>query len=386
MEESKRKIRVLWIDDEPSDSFLDEAYDNGLVVEVRKTVKAGLKELQNKNEIYEAIILDANCKIEDEDTETPQLIALANAIVGIYANHIDLPWFVYTGGAYEGRDALEHIIPRDYQWWESKQWYNKPDDINLLFNDIKKAIADREDSKIKFKYRDAFRIVPSAELLDLLKHRGTREFSQDYNVPTNIRIVCENLCDFLKVIGVFPAPFKSSNKIKACSLFFSSDKEFKYVPSYIQSLFFFLNTYSNEGSHAQSRHDEVTRMTRVREDIKANKAIHLNTVGLASLLSLIEWAASIPVNDPEEMKPIHLFFSNIYENWSEASVYENIEGIIEKDDNGIVHCKECVLHYKAKDDIGKLVKLHHVANNDKATKDAYPFYAKYVVLDKQNND
>ena len=83
MEESKRKIRVLWIDDEPSDSFLDEAYDNGLVVEVRKTVKAGLKELQNKNEIYEAIILDANCKIEDEDTETPQLIALANAIVGI---------------------------------------------------------------------------------------------------------------------------------------------------------------------------------------------------------------------------------------------------------------------------------------------------------------
>lgn len=381
MVENERMIRVLWIDDQPNDTFIDFADNRGIDIEVRTTVQAGLKELQNKNVLYEAIILDANCKIADEDKETPQLIALANAIVGIYANRIDLPWFVYTGGSYEGKEALEHIIPRDYQWWESKQWYNKPDDINLLFDDIIKAVANREDSKIKFKYRDAFRIVPSQELLDLLKRKNTREFPQDYNVPTNIRIVCENLCDFLKTHGLFPAPFKTSNKIKACSLFFSNDKEFKYVPSYIQALFFFLNTYSNEGSHAQSEHNETNRLTKVRKDIKSGLAVHLNTAALVSLLSVIKWAASFPVEDEEKMKSIQIFFSKLYENFAQASVYDNHEGFIEQDDKGNVHCEDCALSYKAKEHIGKRVKLNKIKENkDEKTKLFYPFYAQYTVI------
>ena len=84
-------IKVLWIDDQPNGTFLDSAEANGINVKNCTTVEAGLKELTDKNAFYEAIILDANCKIADENMEAPQLKALTNAITGIYKNQIDLP-------------------------------------------------------------------------------------------------------------------------------------------------------------------------------------------------------------------------------------------------------------------------------------------------------
>lgn len=372
-----QKIRVLWIDDEPKEAFIDEASTYGLYIDNEETVNAGLSALKDKNKLYDAVILDANCKI-DVIEESADINALKTAITELYRLGTNLPWFVYTGENYDGSEALKYIIPESGKWWESKHWYNKPKDSLQLYEDIRNAVLNSEDAKIKHKYSDAFRIIPSLELLDLLRLRHTKEFSYDYNVPINIRIVCENLCDYLKLNGIFPASFKTSNKIKECSLFFSNDKKFEHVPSYIQALFFFLNSYCNEGSHAQTKGDDEKRMSKVRSDIKAGKAIHLNTVALVSLLSIVDWASHFPLNDLEKMKPIHSFFATLHQNWSQSSIYENYVGEVEQDDKGNVHCEDCLLPQIAKIFVGKRVKLFSVKeNNNDNTRLIYPFFAKY---------
>ena len=55
------QINVLWIDDQPNEAFIDKADKEGIYIEVRENVDAGIDELLNSSTSYDAIILDANC-------------------------------------------------------------------------------------------------------------------------------------------------------------------------------------------------------------------------------------------------------------------------------------------------------------------------------------
>lgn len=79
----QHKIKVLWIDDEPQDGFRKYAYNQkNIFLDVAKSVDEGLEMLQNRDKLYEAIILDANCVIRPGDV--PVLDALTYAIVNLY--------------------------------------------------------------------------------------------------------------------------------------------------------------------------------------------------------------------------------------------------------------------------------------------------------------
>lgn len=304
MEDNTRKIKVLWIDDNPDEftEFLDDAFDAGLDIEVYKTVESGLKALQDRDKIFEAVILDANCKISDENTEAPHLVALSHAIVGIYAREIKLPWFVYTGGGYEGAEALEFIIPQQYRLWDEKQWYDKPDDADKLFEAIRKAVARREETQLMNEFPEAFEICKSQELLGLLKRMNSADFERDETVPNSLRCVADDICHFLRDNGIYPAEFTTSNKIKECSLTFAEDKKKRIAPLYIQNTFFFLSEYCNAGSHQSDSGSK--QPNQIRADIKAGKARYLNRSALHMLMNIILWASNFPIQDQEAMKPI----------------------------------------------------------------------------------
>lgn len=315
MEESKRKIRVLWIDDNPEEfkEFLDDAYDAGLEIHVEKTVEAGLNELLNQNRIYEAIILDANCKIADELKETPHLAALSHAIAGIYMRHIDLPWFVYTGGGYEGEKALNYIIPQQFRQWDKQQWYDKPDQEFELFEAIKSAVENREETKILNAYPEAFKFSSSQVLLNILKRMNTEDFKRDVTIPNAIRTILEeDICSFLRDNGIYPDVFKTNNRVKECSIFFGKDQKNACVPAYIQRLFHFFTDYSNEGSHGADKRDAAVAKKQKRH-IEGGKAKYLNQAGVYALLSICQWCSTFPVDDEEKMKEIQIAFLNLYQ-------------------------------------------------------------------------
>ena len=388
MMDNELTIKVLWIDDQPTEGLMNEALNFGIYIDPRTTVDKGIEALQDRNNLYDAIILDVNCLKHSENIveESPDIQAFTYAINNIHRLGIKLPYFVYTGENYKGSDALKYIISNEGNWWESKLWYKKPKEYIELFEDIQKAVAQQEDFIIKYEYRNAFNIVSTAstELLDVLKGRHTKDFSTDYNVPVNIRNICENVCDYLLKNGIFPGSYETSNKLKEVSLFFSNDKLFEYVPSYIQALFFFLNSYCNEGCHSQSMVQDEKRITKVRNDIKASKARNLNTVGLVSLLSVMEWISQFPIDNIEEMKPIQTFFLNLYNNWQKANLYEDFEGVIEQDNDGNFHCDKCILRYNdAKSSLGKNVMLKFVkVNTRKETNMKYPYFAgRFELID-----
>ena len=305
MEANKRKIKVLWIDDNPDqfEEFLDDAFDAGLDIDVYKTVDSGLTALQDRNKIYEAIILDANCKISDENAEAPALVALSHAIVGIYAIGSTVPWFVYTGGGYEGAEALEYIIPQKYRSWDERHWYDKPDDEDELFKAIISAVENSETHKLMLQFPEAFEISKSQELLDLLKHRDSYEFERDETVPNSLRCVADDVCHFLRDKGIYPAEFTTSNKIKECSMVIGEDHECHIAPRYIQNCFLFLSDYCNAASHQSEKREQSRTQNIIRDHIRSGKAKYLNRSAVHSLMNIILWASNFPVNDVEAMKP-----------------------------------------------------------------------------------
>ena len=311
MEVKKRMINVLWIDDNPEqfEEFLDDAEDEGLHITVSKTVESGLKELEDRNKIYEAIILDANCMISDEIREVPQLVALSHAIAGIYIRNINLPWFVYTGGGYEGEEALRHMIPQQYRNWDEKQWYDKPGEEYELFNAIRKAVENREDSYLMESYPEAFKICGNQELLDVLRRIDTKSFQRDETIPNTIRCLTDKICDYLYENSIYPEQYKTSNKIKECSILFATDIENIHVPIYIQDSFRFLNGYCNAGSHeSEKSQSDKRKANQVRKDIKSGDAKYLNRSAFHSLMNIILWTTLFPVEDIELMKKVNIFF------------------------------------------------------------------------------
>lgn len=310
MRDNNRRIKVLWIDDNPTEfsNFLDDAYDEGLDIIIQRNVADGLKELKDRNKIFEAIILDANCLITGMDNEVPHLDALSHAIAGIHTNKIIVPWFVYTGGSYEGKEALRHIIPQYYRNWDENQWYNKPDQEFELFAAIKQAVSNREVTKVLDNHPEAFSVISSRELLDLLLRVDLEEFPRDETVPNTIRNIMESVCFFLRDNGIYPDTYKTNNKVKECSMLFSKDKETTYVPIYIQRMFHFLSDYGNNGSHES----DPKEPDNIRTDIKSGRAKYLNQTGVDALLNVLFWCSEFPINDNEKMKAIQTFFMNIY--------------------------------------------------------------------------
>lgn len=322
MDTSIPKIKVLWIDDNPTEflEFLDDAFDEGIDIDknkdVYKTVNAGLQALENRNNLYEAIILDANCKIENE-SESAHLKALSHAIVGLYKRGIDIPWFVYTGGGYEGKEGLRHIIPQEFRSWDEKIWYDKPDDEDELFAAIKKAVCNSKIYKLKHKFPEAFKLCPTQELADLLFKIEEQNFGRNEDVANKLRCILDSaICDYLLKHGIYARDkFASSNKIKECSLFFGEDKDYIYAPHHVQISFRFLSDFCNPASHGAEQTQK--RPNKIRAEIMAGSAPYINITAINAAMSIFHWVASFDTENEEEMNPIKLFFSEIADRINE---------------------------------------------------------------------
>ena len=301
------KIKALWIDDEPSESFMDLAFSEGIDIESYQTVSAGLDAIDDKTKLFDCLIIDANNKNE-KVTEAPSLHALRIAVEGIIERKLDIPWFVYTGGSYDGREALEYMLPDEkLKRYGEKLWYEKPDDQYELFSAIKRAVENREETRIKRKYPEAFALYGTDEMMDLLKRIDSDEFNYDPKVPNTLRCVGEAVCDYLHDNHVYPIDFTSSNKIKECSKLLGADKKNKFIPSYIQGIFFFLSIYCNGGSHGGKIGNEDIRACNLRDAILLGTTGYLNKIAMLAMLTVIKWSRSFPFNDEQEMKRITMF-------------------------------------------------------------------------------
>ena len=285
--EGKVKLQVLWVDDMPSDAFVNEAFKYGLSLTVCTSVNSGIHLLKDKSKEWDAIILDANCKITDEEQEQPSLMALKEAVKQLVHMRTEIPWFVYTGGDYEGVEHLKFIIDeRDY---DDRHFYEKPKQRYELYNKIKEVVADRDVFVIKKKYADVCNFYQDPDLIGLLLRYESDGFETDKNVPHSVRLIIEWIMRYLEGVGLLPISFTGTNIAKCSS---SLGEIPQLVPIHVARSLHFCVEVCNNGSHA----DEIISYIIGGEAPYLNKSIVLN------LLNILQWCPTLQRYEKEELK------------------------------------------------------------------------------------
>lgn len=201
--------------------------------------------------------------------------------------HTDIPWFVYTGGDYEGVEHLEYIIKeRDY---DDRLFYEKPKQRYDLYEKIKSVVAVRDEFMVKQKYADVCSFYKDHDLIELLKKYESEGFDTDKNVPHSVRLIIEWVMRYLEGVGLLPIAFTGTNIAKCSS---SLGDIPQLVPIHVARSMHFCVEVCNNGSHS----DEIISYIVSGETPYLNKSIILN------LLNILQWCPTLQRYEKEELK------------------------------------------------------------------------------------
>lgn len=285
--EEKIRLKVLWVDDMPTENFMNEAYEYDLNITPATSIKSGLALLNDKSKVWDAIILDANSKLTDDDQEQPSLKALKEAINQLVHMRTNIPWFVYTGGDYEGVEHLEYMIKE--RAYDDRLYYEKPKQRFDLFDNIKKAVENNEVYLIRQKFTSVCNFYNDSDLVELLLEQEKEEFETDTTVPNRIRQIIEWIMRFFDGHGLLSVPFTGTN-IADCSRSLGNIPQI--VPIHVARSMHFCVEVCNNGSHA----DEIAA------NIVSGDAPYLNRSLILNLLNILHWCPSLQKYEVEELK------------------------------------------------------------------------------------
>jgi hypothetical protein len=199
-----KSYNVLWIDDEPekNDAFPEQAMFEGINLVHFKTNKAGIDDLYENPNKYDAIILDAK-GFEDSEDERAGFAGLHNSIGAINALHIKIPYFIYSG--FLEKDEYTQIR----EMLKNVEIFTKGEDSNLLFSRIKEEADKQLDTQIRHENNKLFNALESysaennktiLEILQAIK-TGKQDLS-DHLYFTPIRTILESLFRKANKVGI----------------------------------------------------------------------------------------------------------------------------------------------------------------------------------------
>lgn len=340
-------LKVLWVDDIPQTMFIDNAYKNGIDIDNVLCVDDGIRELQDQSKAWDAIILDANCKITGEEQEQPSLDALNKALFELVSIRPDVPWFVYTAGDYEGVEHLSFMVKK--RPYDDHPFYQKPSEYKQLLEKLKSAVKYKDLYKVKEKYPAICTLYDDADFLNLLVSYEEGGLETDSSIPNRVREVLDWIMELLNKKGALPVLFSGTN-LNECSVCLGMMTGF--VPNHVQESFRFCVNIANEGSHKESR-----------KLIRENKAPHLNKTLIGCLIDALHWCASLS-NDVETLKKESI---KSYTNNPNIRRY----GQITKSSSGGVELKGNLILNEKSLNVGDLVACVKYKNFDRYIKLAY---------------
>lgn len=286
MEEQVR-LSVLWVDDMPTEEFMDEAFEYGLEITPVTCVNSGMNALRDKSKSWDAIILDANCKITDDEQEQPTLKALKKAMEDLLHQRTSIPWFVYTGGDYEGVEHLEYIIKE--RAYDDRLFYEKPKQRYELYDKIKDVVANSLIFSVKQKYAPVCSFYKDYDLVELLCRYESDDFETDNSIPNRVRQIIEWIMRYFESVGLLSIPFTGSN-IANCSRLIGELRQL--VPIHVARSLHFCVDICNDGSHDME----------VSSYLASGEAPYLNKSLILNLLNILQWCPSLMRYEKEELK------------------------------------------------------------------------------------
>lgn len=278
-------IKVLWIDDQANDSFIDYAYNCGIDIEARFNVDDGIKELMSSR-VYDALILDANCISHNNGNSEPDITALGYALSQINKNGLFVPWFVYSAGGFSGEESIDIIVKAQERNYDQKPWYKKPSEIDLLFDKINEVANAGFSVKIRQQYADVIGVFGKDEsdkrLIDLLT-QVEEGVTNDPELLVKARKMLEDIFQYCYEHGATSVEPTKTN-LSEISRDMCGRELFNLIPSYIQEAIRCSVITTNPAAHTLTL-DKV---------LMNNEAPYIIRSITYQILTLINWCKTLP--------------------------------------------------------------------------------------------
>lgn len=391
------KYKVLWIDDEKDcDMFIDRARDTYKIdIHQEFYYSKGIEYLSKNLSLIDAAILDVNCKKDNDDAPNmDSFLENLKKIDKLCRKQELIPWFVFTGGGYEGFPALLQVIKvMEKQWDEKKPYYEKSKEADVLMKTITTEADKRETTTLRLRYSKLFKVDEKigGNLLNIIKFLELKD-ERNAEIFTEIRAALETLRHKMVISCILPEELNEGIKISRAARFIVMSDMQKIIPQYIQRCYHSSVMISSEATHNGKRKNdeedygwmdlEITPKARI--DVQEGRAPYLFASVATSFMTFLYWLSSLD-NNEDELKSRREIMEKAYQKYKDSgSDYNGKIFKIEKDENGILHCGDCeVPQGPASQYFGKKVRLIDVKPNTNDNKDKYPYFAKF---NKLNNN
>jgi len=204
---------ILWIDDEHETltGTKGRAKRNGIQLVPFKSLNAGMSELKQNYPLYDGVLLDAKFFENEDDVEgSEDTDNVHRAKEQLLQLKKKFEIFVLTGQAEAYEDSTFNKA--------FKKVYKKgsAEDIERLFEDIKSAAANQEDTQLRHTYKRVFDVctekyigeIAGQDILNLLKVNDESNIDNHFNT---LRKIVEDLFIAFNKFGLLPVEFITPN-------------------------------------------------------------------------------------------------------------------------------------------------------------------------------
>lgn len=370
------KYKVLWLEDESEkmDGFFDKAYQKEIELILVETFSELKNEILRKSKFYyDAIILDGFGLIESNE-EKPSLKALQESInfINQHKNQEVFPYFILSG--YLGEE--EHKNVRDMIG--SENIYYKTIDEEKLITNLKRAVDEKLETQLKFKYQQLIELCTNdflgednfSRMLSIIKHIENHEkLTNSEDLLNPLRKIVEKVFEKLKDQGIIPDQILTEpGWINGSSLFLSNlhsnyEHLSEFIPPIVGENIHRLLNITHDASH-------VGGNLKLKSDqyIQSASSDYLYRSCTFLLFDILLWFKDFVENHPNKNQNLALWRKKIL-----------LEGIIEKDNYGNYFCGQHRLnpnYVEKNNNVGDFIIILEEANNTHLdTKNIYPKYA-----------
>ena len=219
-------FKVLWFDDEFK--TLELIKENALLNDIEllgfDNARDGIDELKKNHSKYDAVILDGvffrNAYESGNPDSSLAFGDVAKELFKLKSAGVYLPWFTYSGQASFTKDKNEvWEILKDSDYADGKIFdKNEDDDLEDLCSEIKKAVAEKIETRIRKENEEAFKAISYGfiDREDLLLKILIRNENGDYkkeNFQTQRDFLEAVYLCLINPVGCIPSDFINRNDL-----------------------------------------------------------------------------------------------------------------------------------------------------------------------------
>ena len=406
------ELQVLWVEDktELHEPYSTEAYYYKIKLHPFTCWEKAKHDLIANYDDYSAIILDAKCKIREEDPDDAlDFLPIVIKELSNYAieKRRTIPWFILSaGGAEVGRLNWVKKHRMDWDDWE-KDFYSKNIDRETLYARIPKIAVHSEATQIKtILYKDVFDALSSMKGIDensskniLVKVLSALHFRSDGFDPivhyNQLRQLVEHLFRACNEIGLVPDQCipKGEVNLTQSSLYLAGKDagivgvryggdDGRIVPEHIEKEIRSVLDLGNVNSHTIEL-DENDKQ-KLKEFFRTANSKYIVFSLALQLCDVVVWLKDYISNHNNKEENLSKCQLLPKDNLGDVGIeleharkkYEGNKYMPSRDKDGDWYCGECSVILK--DTHKGIIAIEQVVeNNNPRTKRKYKFFAKY---------